>query len=114
MTTAEAIRICEDWFSYLKRQQDKAVELQRLAALARSGQGEEARRRMRQLDRPLTVYDGARLEPAVQHLVVEMDRLHARLAGEREPPHCQTCACGLSPPTQATPHPPPSTEAADR
>lgn len=26
----------------------------------------------------------------------EIDRLRARLAGEREPPHCSSCSCGVS------------------
>lgn len=71
MTTEEAINICQGWFDYIERQRQKAVEMQKLAAMARSGQQEEAQRRMRQLDATtsLTVYDGARLEPAVQYLV---------------------------------------------
>jgi len=70
MTDAEAIEICEGWFTYLDRQKQKAVEVQNLAAMARAGQGEEARHRLRQIDnRAPVVYDGARLEPAVRHLL---------------------------------------------
>lgn len=66
MKTDEAIAICEQWFAYIERQKQKAVEMQKLATMARNGQQEEARRRMRQMDRTPTVYDGARLEPAVR------------------------------------------------
>lgn len=69
MQTAEAIEICESWFAYIERQQQKSVEMQKLATMARAGQQEEAQRRMRQIDNSVTVYDGARLEPAVRHLV---------------------------------------------
>lgn len=70
MKTPEAIEICEGWFAYIERQKQRAVEMQKLAAMARAGQQEEAQRRMRQLDSTsLTVYDGGRLEPAVRHLV---------------------------------------------
>lgn len=69
MKTDEAIEICEGWFAYIERQKQKAVEMQKLAAMARNGQQEEAQRRLRQLDNSVTVYDGARLEPAVRHLV---------------------------------------------
>ena len=70
MKTDEAIEICEGWFAYIERQKQKSIEVQKLAAMARSGQQEEAQRRLRQLDNcSVTVYDGARLEPAVRHLV---------------------------------------------
>jgi hypothetical protein len=70
MKTNEAIEICEGWFAYVERQRQKSVEVQKLAAMARSGQQEEAQRRLRQLDNcSVTVYDGARLEPAVRYLV---------------------------------------------
>lgn len=70
MKTPEAIEICEGWFAYIERQKQRAVEMQKLAAMARAGQQEEAQRRLRQLDTTsLTVYDGGRLEPAVRHLV---------------------------------------------
>jgi hypothetical protein len=67
--TAEAIKICESWFAYIARQRAKAVEVQKLAAMARAGQQEEAQRRLRRLDSSPTVYDGSRLESAVRHLV---------------------------------------------
>lgn len=69
MKTDEAIEICEQWFAYIERQKQKSVEIQKLAAMARNGQQEEAQRRLRQIDRTPTVYDGARLEPAVRALV---------------------------------------------
>lgn len=69
MKTEEAIAICETWFSHIEDERKRCVEMQRLAAMSRSGQGEEARRLMAKLDRTPRVYDGARLEPAVRHLV---------------------------------------------
>jgi hypothetical protein len=70
MKTDEAIEICQGWFDYIERQKQKSVEVQKLAIMARNGQQEEAQRRLRQLDScSVTVYDGARLEPAVRHLV---------------------------------------------
>lgn len=69
MTTEDAIEICEQWFAYIERQRQHAIEMQKLAALARSNP-QEAQKRLRQLDRAVTVYDGARLEPAVRHLVI--------------------------------------------
>lgn len=69
MKTAEAIAICEGWFAYIERQKELAVEMQKLAAMARAGQQEEAQRRLRQMDNSVTVYDGVRLEPAVRALV---------------------------------------------
>lgn len=68
MKTEEAIAICDQWFAYLKRQQEKSVALQRLATLARTDP-KEAQRQLREIDRAPKVYDGARLEPAVRHLV---------------------------------------------
>jgi hypothetical protein len=69
MKTDEAIEICEQWFAYIERQKQKSIEVQRLATMARNGQQEEAQRRLRQIDSTPTVYDGARLEPAVRALV---------------------------------------------
>lgn len=69
MKTDEAIEICEGWFAYIERQRQKSIEVQKLAAMARNGQQEEAQRRLRHLDNSVTVYDGSRLEPAVRHLV---------------------------------------------
>lgn len=69
MKTDEAIEICKGWFAYIERQKQKSVEVQKLAAMSRNGQQEEAQRRLRQLDNSVAVYDGARLEPAVRHLV---------------------------------------------
>lgn len=71
MNTAEAIAICKAWFAHNEDSRKRSVEMQRLAALARSGLDgwRKAQERMRQIDRSLTVYDGSRLEPAVRHLV---------------------------------------------
>ena len=69
MSIDEAIDICDGWFAYIERQKQKSIEVQKLAAMARNGQQEEAQRRLRQLDKSITVYDGAQLEPAVRYLV---------------------------------------------
>lgn len=69
MKTIDAIEICEQWFAYIERQKQRAAEMQKLAAMARAGQQEEAQRRLRQMDNSPTVYDGGRLEPAVRHLL---------------------------------------------
>lgn len=69
MNTAEAIAICEAWFAHNEAERARSVEMQRLATMARSGQGDEARRLMAQIDRSPRVFDGARLEPAVRHLI---------------------------------------------
>lgn len=69
MKVEDAIGICEEWFAYLNRQRERAIEIQKLATLART-EPEEAKRRLRQLDScSVTVYDGGRLEPAVKELV---------------------------------------------
>lgn len=80
MKTDEAVRICQEWFAYIERQRQKSVEVQRLAAMARAGQQEEAQRRLRQIDSTtsLTVYDGGRLEPAVKHLVGLVEKQQRR------------------------------------
>jgi hypothetical protein len=69
MKVEDAISICEEWFAYLTKQRARSLEIQQLATLARNGQQEEAQRRLRQIDRTPTVYDGDRLEPAVKELV---------------------------------------------
>jgi hypothetical protein len=72
MDNAEAIAICQEWFAYLDRQEQKTKRLQELAALARTGpEGHaEAKRELARIDRQApTVYDGGRLLPAVKHLV---------------------------------------------
>lgn len=69
MKAADAIEICEGWFAYIERQKQWSAQMQRLATLART-QPELAQRGLRQLDNcSVTVYDGARLEPAVRLLV---------------------------------------------
>ena len=71
MKEAEAVKICEEWFAYIARQEEKTRKMQQLAAHARKGpsQAKEAQRELRQLDRQPKVYDGARLQPAVKCLV---------------------------------------------
>ena len=61
----------------------QSVEMQRLATMARSGQADEARRLMAQIDRSPRVFDGARLEPAVRHLVA-LGRLSDSAPEERK------------------------------
>lgn len=69
MTVDEAIEICEAWFAHNAADRARSVEMQRLASMARSGQGDEARRLMAQIDRSPRVFDGSRLEPAVRALI---------------------------------------------
>lgn len=69
MKTEEAIEICEKWLDHIEAQKQRATEVQKVAAMARTGQQEEAQRRLRQIDNSVTVYDGARMEPAIRHLV---------------------------------------------
>ena len=76
MNAEEAITICHEWFDYLERQEQKSKRLQELAALAKTGpEGhEEAKKELRRIDRTPTVYDGARLRPAVECLVKIVER----------------------------------------
>lgn len=80
MKLDEAKAECERWFAYLKRQEDKSRELQKLAVARRKGEmdEQEARRRMRQLDDACTVrvYDGANLEKAVRALLKHVQEHH--------------------------------------
>jgi hypothetical protein len=72
MNIAEAVAECEHWWAYLEQQKARAVEMQRLAALARTGpEGHaEALKRKRQIDTTsLVVYDGAKLCEATKVLV---------------------------------------------
>ena len=50
---------------------ERAVEMQRLSALARTGPegAKEAQRKLANIDRSLTVYDGANLREATEVLV---------------------------------------------
>jgi hypothetical protein len=68
VNVSEAIEVCEAWFVHNERQRSKSVEIQRLAALART-EPNEARRKLAQIDRQPVVFDGARLEPAVRALI---------------------------------------------
>ncbi len=72
MTIAEAKAECERWFSYIKRQEDKSIAIQKVAAAVRAGEidQDEARRRVRGLDNcSVTVFNGANLQKAVQVLM---------------------------------------------
>jgi len=69
MEEQEAISICENWFSYLKQQEQDTITLQRAAALARKGDREGANRLKSSVDNQPRIYDGATLLPAVQFLV---------------------------------------------
>ena len=71
MKTTEAIAVCQGWLDHLERQRVKSERLQRLAIKARKGpeQAAEAQKELRQIHASVTVYDGARLKPAVEHLM---------------------------------------------
>lgn len=71
MNLAEAKSECQRWLDYLKRQEEKSIAMQQIAADRRDGKYDvhEARRRMRVLDGGVTVYDGARLADAVRFLM---------------------------------------------
>ena len=71
MNTNEAIEICNQWFAYLDGQEARLIKMQKLAAQARKGpeEAKKAQRELRNMDRQPKVYDGARLRPAVMHLV---------------------------------------------
>jgi len=72
MNLVEAKAECERWLAYLKRQEEKAVAIQQIAADRRSGKCDagEAQRRLRTIDNcSVTVYDGARLADAVRVLL---------------------------------------------
>jgi hypothetical protein len=68
----EAKAECERWLAYLKREEDKSLQIQRIAAARRGGEmtGDEAHRKLRAIDNcSVTVYDGANLEKAVRVLL---------------------------------------------
>lgn len=71
MTLTEAKAECERWFAYLKRQEEKSLALQKLAAARRTGEidEQEGHRRLRAIQGSPTVYDGANLERAVRVLL---------------------------------------------
>jgi hypothetical protein len=68
MTIDEALKVFEAWLEHVERQRIKALQMQRLAALAKTDPA-EAKRRMRVMDRQPRVFDGARLEPAVRKVL---------------------------------------------
>ncbi len=71
MKLSEAKVECERWFSYLDRQREKTVAMQKIASDRRQGliDETEGRRRVRALDNGVTVFDGANLEKAVRVLL---------------------------------------------
>lgn len=68
MTTDEAIEIANGWLRYLDEQRARAKRMEDLAKLAKTD-FVEARRQLLMLDRGLRVYDAAKLEDAVKHLI---------------------------------------------
>lgn len=74
MTLTEAKAECERWFAYLKRQQERSLALQKIASERRAGtiDEQEGRRRLREFDSGVTVYDGANLERAVRVLLTHL------------------------------------------
>lgn len=75
MNTKEAVAICNEWLRYIDRQKEKTRKLQGLAAQARKGpeEAKKAQAELRRMDRSLSVYDGARLQPAVEHLIKALE-----------------------------------------
>ena len=71
MTLTEAKTECERWLAYLDQQKAKSIAMQQIAADRRNEKcsKEEGWRRVRALDRGVTVYDGARLSEAVTLLL---------------------------------------------
>jgi hypothetical protein len=68
---------CERWFSHLKRQEEKAIALKKLACERRAGtcSAEEGRRRVAQINGPgVTVYDGANLQKAVKVILKHLSK----------------------------------------
>lgn len=76
----KAITICQSWFDYLDNQRNKAKRMQELAHMSKNGHQKEAQRLRQQMDNHPTVYDGARLEPAVKFLIDENKKLQQRNA----------------------------------
>lgn len=71
MNLAEAKTECQRWLDYLKRQEEKSIAIQKIAADRRSGacNETEAHSRLRHLDNGVTVYDGAKLARAVKFMM---------------------------------------------
>lgn len=80
MSLGDARLECARWFAYLKRQEDKALQMQQIATARRTGEidQQEANRRVRSLDNcSVVVFDGANLEKAVRTLLERIDRMEA-------------------------------------
>lgn len=74
MKIADACAECERWLRYCDDQKGKAEAMQRLAAERRAGTCSDAEkdRRLRDIDRSVRVYDGAKLEQAVRAILREL------------------------------------------
>lgn len=72
MTLAEAVEECQFWWAHLAKAKARSEEIQKLAALAKTGEkGQKAaQERLRQIDSEhLTVFDASKLEKATRVLV---------------------------------------------
>ena len=73
MTLDEAKAEGQRWLDHLKRQEEKSVEIQKIAGAVRRGEidSAEGKKRLRSIDDrcSVTVYDGARLAEAVALLI---------------------------------------------
>lgn len=70
MTKDEAIEECERYLAHLDRQRERSIKVQQLAKMSREGNGDEARRQLRQLDQSsVVVFDAGKLEPAIKLLI---------------------------------------------
>ena len=72
MELNEAIDVCNRWIDHVDSRRAQSVEVQRLAAMSRNGQGEEARKRLAAIDKSPTVFDGDLLEQAVRRVLSVM------------------------------------------
>ncbi len=72
LSTDDAIAICEAWFAHNEAARARSIAVQRLATMARKGDGDAARRGLANIDRAPLVFDGSRLEPAVRRLITEV------------------------------------------
>jgi hypothetical protein len=76
MTLLEAKEECANWFAHWQAQEDRATDLQKLAADRRAGRCNEEEGRRRRLaiqGNGLLVYDGSNLRDAVKVLLLAVD-----------------------------------------
>jgi len=71
MNIEEAKAECNRWLAYLEKQKEKSIIVQELAKDVRLGKisSDHAKKRLRDIDRGVTVYDGAKLAEAVKLLL---------------------------------------------